>query len=772
MNEHPQPSDLKNVGKPLPRPDAEDKVTGRAKYVDDLALSDMLHGAVIRSTVPHARISHLDLDEVDADPGVVCTVTAEDIPGENVVPVIFDDQPALARDGIVRYVGEPIALVVATTRRAAREAAAKARVDYTPLPAVVDPLEALKADAPAVAVAEAAQAPPNVFTELHIDKGDTEQAFADADLVVEGTYRTGYQEHAYLEPQGALAVPEEMGSVAIYGSMQCPFYVQKAVSRVLGLPYAKIRIVQTITGGAFGGKEDVPSLICSLAALMAFKSGRPVKLVLDRAEDILTTSKRHPSIVRYRTAARADGTLLAVDVDYIFDSGAYQTLSPAVLWRGLLSACGPYRLPNVRIQGRSVATNTVPCGAFRGFGSPQLNLAHESQIDRVARRLGMDRLQIRRINALRVGDETASGQILAESVGIVETLDRAAELAGKPGSEDSDRTVADPEARHLPTRPDPSRPGRLRGIGISSVMYGVGLGGRSPFLDKAGAYVKLEADGSVSVAVGTVEMGQGLITALTQAASESLGIPCDRITVLPVDSSRVPDSGPTVASRGTIMSALAIQDAALKLRTRIEDVAAQMGIMPGETAARLPEIAAQFWLRNVDPATEGWAQTNPVTWDDATGRGNAYAVYAFATHIAEVEIDTFTGEVSIERFIGVHDSGTVLNRQMATGQVEGGIAQGIGLAVMEEIPQVDGQLMVNGFTTYRIPTVRDVAAATTVDFVETYWSGGPFGAKGLGEVPLMAAHGAVARAIADALGEEPETLAYPLSPERVKTLLG
>jgi len=763
VNDHPQRTGLNLVGKPLPRPDAEDKVTGRARYVDDLALSGLLHGYVIRSDEPHARIRRLDLDEVNADPSVVCTVTSDDVPGENVVPVIFDDQPALARDGIVRYVGEPIALVVASSLRAARQAAAKARIEYIPLPAVVDPLVAVKDDAPAVAVREAVQAPPNVFTELHINKGDPDRAFAAADVVVEGTYRTGYQEHAYLETQGALAVPEELGAMLIYGSMQCPFYVQKAVSRVLGLPYARIRIVQTTTGGAFGGKEDVPSLVCSLAALMAHKTGRPVKLILDRAEDILTTSKRHPSIVRYRTAARRDGTLLAVDVDYIFDSGAYQTLSPAVLWRGLLSACGPYRIPNVRVRGRSVATNTVPCGAFRGFGSPQLNLAHESQIDRMARQLGLDRLHVRKINALRSGDETSSGQVLTESVGIVETLDRASKLAGAACNQPPD----------LPAKGEPSAPHLRRGIGVCSVMYGVGLGGRSPFLDKAGAYVKLEADGSVSIAVGTVEMGQGLIAALTQAASESLGIACDRISVLPVDSSRVPDSGPTVASRGTIMSALAIQDAARKLRSRIEDVAAQMGIAHDEIEARLPEIASQFWLRNVDPATEGWTQTQPVTWDDATGRGNAYAVYAFATHIAEVEINTFTGEVSIERFVAVHDSGTILNRQMATGQVEGGIAQGIGLAVMEEIPQVNGRLNVNGFTTYRIPTIRDVAPATEVDFVETHWSGGPFGAKGLGEVPLMASHGAVARAIADVFGDsEPETLAYPLSPERIKAILG
>ncbi len=743
------------IGAPVPRVDARDKVRGEARFIDDLAFPGMLHAAVVRSSVPHARLRGLDPSSALGLAGVTGVLTAKEIPGENVIHVVYDDQPALADDR-VRYVGEPVALVAATDRRTARAAARLVEINYEALPTVTDPLRALEPGAPRVAVPAAAE-DGNLFNAMRLRKGDVAAGFAEADVIVAGEYRTGYQEHAYLEPQGAIAVPEENGAIAVYGTMQCPFYVQGAVARVLGLPLAKVRVVQTATGGAFGGKEDVPSQIGSLAALLAWRTRRAVKLVLDREEDVLTTSKRHPAVVRCRTGARADGTLTAVEVDFVYNAGAYQTLSSAVLWRGLVTAAGPYRVPHVKIDGRSVATNTVPCGAFRGFGSPQVIFPHESQMDRLAARLGLDRLEIRRRNALRVGDETSCGQRLEESVGILETIEQAGRLADWEGRL---RRVERANAAGGRTR---------RGVGVASVVYGVGLGGKAPFLDKAGAYLKLEADGSIALAVGTVEMGQGLSTALSQIASEALGIPAERIQLAPVDSLRVPDSGPTVASRGTIMSGLAILDAAGKLRERMIAVAGELGIPEAEIPDRLAEVAQRFYLRNLDPAVEGWAQTPPVDWDPQTGRGNAYFVYSYATHIAEVKVDLATGETSIEDFIAVHDSGRIINRQLATGQVEGGIAQGLGFALMEEIVEKDGRLLANGLTTYRIPTIRDVAPSPRVGFVAALYSGGPFGAKGIGEVPLMASHAAVARAVAHALGTEVD--AYPLSPDRVKAIV-
>jgi len=743
------------IGAPVRRPDAVGKVRGEARYADDLSFPGMLHAHVVRSLHPHAKLLGIDLSEVDAMHGVF-SATAEDVPGENIVHVIYDDQPALATD-VVRYIGEPVALVAADTRRAAREAAQAVDVRYQPLPVVSDPIEALKPDAPVVAAPGGAEEGGNLFNRMRLRKGDAEAGFATADVIVEGEYETGYQEHAYIEPQGIVAVPDGHDAMTLYGSMQCPFYVQAAVTRVLGIPMSKVRVVHAATGGAFGGKEDVPSLVASLAAILAWKSRRPVKLVYDRAEDILSTSKRHPARIKYRTGAKRDGTITAIEAEIVLNAGAYQTLSSAVLWRSLCTAAGPYRIPNIRIDALSVATNTVPNGAFRGFGSPQVIFPHETQIDRIAKELGLDRVEVRRRNLLRTGDKASTGQILHNSVGVGESLDLAVETAAWNARL---ARVAAFNEQHTEHR---------RGLGISCVMYGVGLGGKAPFLDKAGATMKLEPDGSIAVAAGTVEMGQGLTTALMQIAAEGLGVPMERVHLAPVDTSRVPDSGPTVASRGTIMSGLAILDATRKLRQRIDAVADDLGIPHEDRSARLDEIGQSFWLRNLDPAVEGWAQTEPVSWDPDTGLGDAYAVYAYATHIAEVEIDTATGEARIEDYVAVHDSGTVLNRQLATGQVHGGVAQGIGFALFEEIPQQEGRLIVNGFTTYRLPTIRDVAPQIEVDFVEAEFPAGPFGAKGIGEVPLMAAHAAVAGAVAHAVGAHPTR--YPLDPPQVRTLL-
>jgi len=504
------------IGEGIPRPDAVDKVRGEARFADDLAFPGMLHGAVVRSPHPHARIVRIDPSGALDDPDVACVVTHDDVPGANVVHVIYDDQPALARD-VVRYVGEPVALIAATSRRVARRAVEKVLVEYEELPVVSDMRAALEPDAPViVADPAAAEGGGNLFNAMVLRKGDVECGFAEADVIVEAEYETGYQEHAYIEPQGAIAVLDELGSIAIYASMQCPFYVQNAVARVMGLPLAKVRVVQTATGGAFGGKEEVPSLICSLAALMSRSARRPVKLVLDRGEDVLTTSKRHPSRVRYRTGAMSDGTLTAIEVDVVLNAGAYQTLSSAVLWRSLCTAAGPYRIPHVKVDAKSVATNTVPNGAFRGFGSPQVIFPHESQMDLLAERLGIDRAEIRRRNLLRPGDRTSTDQVVSESVGVLETLEQAVEMADW---EDRLRRAEAFNTEHEDRR---------RGVGLSCVIYGVGLGGKAPFLDKAGATMKLEGDGSIAVAVGTVEMGQGLTTVVLQLVVESLGVPIER----------------------------------------------------------------------------------------------------------------------------------------------------------------------------------------------------------------------------------------------------
>lgn len=760
------------VGKPIPRLDAEAKVRGEARYADDLAFAGMLHAKAIRSDRAHARIVRLDLADVAAHPQVACTATVTDIPGKNCVPIIFPDMPLLA-DGVVRYVGEPIALVAAETRGAAEEAALLAHVTYEDLPAVFEPLDAVAPDAPRVATPEGVGAgveEGNVFNHLVTRKGDVAQGFAHADVIVEGEYRVGYQEHAYLEPQGVIVVPEDDG-VVVYGTLQCPFYVQSAVATVLGVPFSKVRVVQSVTGGGFGGKEDVPSHLAAMAAVLAWKSRRPVKLVLPRDEDIATTSKRHPGLIRYRTGAKNDGTLTAVEVEFYYNAGAYQTLSSAVLWRGLVHAPGPYRVPHVKVDGYSVATNTLPCGAFRGFGSPQVIFAHESQMDELARRLGMDPLELRERNALREGDETATGQALMESVGLTACIARAKELSGWEAKK---REVAAFNRRERFKRRD---------LGASTVMYGVGMGAKAPLLDKAGAYLKLEADGSVTLAVGTTEMGQGALTVLAQIAAAGLGVPVEAVQLTPVDTSRVPDSGPTVASRTTTIQGMAVLDAARKLRERVEDavrhmfacpeftIEGRLFCIPGEPPRRvdLGEVSRWMWTHNWDLGATGWAEGRPVDWDPATGQGNAYFVYSYACHIALVEVDLLTGETHVAGFWAVHDSGKIVNPATARGQVAGGIAQGIGYALLEELVSAEGRIPYPSFTAYHIPTAPDMPEELGIEFVEALYAGGPFGAKGLGEVPLMASHAAVANALSAAAGRR--LRAYPAIPERVLRLL-
>jgi len=756
------------VGASVLRPDAEAKVRGEARYADDLAFAGMVHLKVVRSERPHARITGLGLTQAESAPGVVGTVTASDVAGENIVPVIHRDMPVLA-DGRVRYVGEPIALVAAETRAAAENAAARVRIAYEDVPAVFDPLQARAPGAPQVALLHAAEEG-NVFDHMVIRKGDIAQGFAQADIVVEGEYEVGYQEHAYLEPQGVIAVPED-GGMTVYGTLQCPFYVQNAVANVLGLSLARVRIVQTATGGAFGGKEDVPSHLAAMAAVAAWKLRRPAKLVLDRAEDIATTSKRHPGIIRYRTGAKRDGTLTAVEVEFHYNAGAYQTLSSAVLWRGLVHAAGPYRVPHVKVDAYSVATNTVPCGAFRGFGSPQVIFAHESQMDELARKLETDPFELRQRNALREGDATSTDQVLSESVGLGACIAQAKELSRWEEAQAEVAAFNNHERF------------RRRGLGVSAVMYGVGMGAKAPLLEKAGAYLKLEADGSVALAVGTTEMGQGATAVLSQIAADGLGLPMELIQLAPVDTSRVPDSGPTVASRATTVQGMAVLDAAKKLRARIEDAVREMFGCPSFTLegrlfsipgdppreVDISEVARWMWVHNWDMGVTGWVEGRPVDWDAATGMGNAYFVYAYACHVALVEVDLLTGETHVEGFWAVHDSGKIVNPATARGQVIGGVAQGIGYALTEELASRDGRILAPSFTAYHIPTTLDVPARIGVAFVEAPYSGGPFGAKGLGEVPLMASHAAVANAVSAAAGAR--LRAYPAIPERVLNLV-
>ncbi|MEX2099953.1 MAG: xanthine dehydrogenase family protein molybdopterin-binding subunit [Acidimicrobiia bacterium] len=716
------------VGQRIRRPDAADKVKGTALYVEDLPAAGALVGGVLRSPHAYARIARIDVGAARGIAGVHAVLTAADIPGKNLIPMIHPDWPVLA-DGEVRHVGEAVALVAAESREALQDALATIAVEYEPMPPLLDMEESLERG--------------EIITHWKVRRGEAGVALARLGVVVvEGTYHTPYQEHAYIETNGMIAAPDGAGGIVVHGSMQCPFYVQKAVASALGCDLSQARIVQTVTGGGFGGKEDAPSAPGAQVALLARATGRPVRLILSREEDMAVMSKRHRGRIHMRTGATADGILVGCEVDYLLDGGAYATLSPVVLFRGAVHACGPYRVPNVRVDAHAVRTHTVPAGAFRGFGEPQVVFAAESQMDVLAERLGIDPLELRRRNALEVGDETVTGHRLTASVGFREVLDKVA-------------AASDWEKKRAAFAADTGTV--RRGIGLAACYYGVGLGAMGKHLNPAGASLVVAADGSVTVAVGTTEIGQGMITVLSQIAAEALGCPVERVKVVDPDTSRVPDSGPTVASRTTLMSGNAIRDAASKIRTAMEPVIADAGLSWADAVA----LCVQ---KQVGLAAHGWAVPPPTTFDLETGQGEAYVCYSWSANIVEVEVDTETGETCVVAVWSGHDVGRVVNPTTGEGQVEGGVVQGLGYALLEEHVMRDGRILNDQFSTYIIPTSLDTPEIHSI-LVEHAFPWGPYGVKGLGETPIIAVAPAVTAAIHHATGVRLREL--PATPERV-----
>jgi CO/xanthine dehydrogenase Mo-binding subunit len=688
------------------------------------------YGATVRSTEPHARLLAIDLDP-GFDWSKVVVVTAADIQGENLVALIADDQPALVADEI-RHVAEPVALVAAPDRALALAARDAISLRTEPLPAVLDPL---------VATA--------YCKTFQIDKGDPDAGFAAADLVFEGTYRTGHQEQLYLEPQAMIAVPLDDGGVVVRGSMQCPYYIHTALMRALALPRDRVVVVQEETGGGFGGKEEYPSILAIHAALLARKAGRPVRMAYDRHEDLAATTKRHPSVIRHRTGVTADGRLVAQDIDIVLDAGAYTTVSPVVLSRGGIHAAGPYACPNVRIRARAAMTNTPPNGAFRGFGAPQAAFAVETQLNRVAEALGISPLEIRRRNALREGAATATGQVLRESVGALDVLEAAADAAGFERVRAAHEAVADadPEAR------------AASGIGIALGWHGAGFTGSGEARLASAASVELTESGEIRALAGTTEMGQGSRTVLGQVVADVLGVEADAVDVVRPDTSLVPDTGPTVASRTTMVAGGLLATAAAHLRSDVEAV----------THRSFAESYRSFATSHGGlTATERFHGFPGIVWDDEAYRGDAYPAYSWACAIAAVDVDTDTGEVRVRSVVQAADAGRIINRVLAEGQVEGGTLQAVGYATLEEIQVLDGRYRNDRLATYLVPTALDAPRIETL-FVERPFGGVPHGAKGLGELPMDVPAPAVIAAIHDATGAWITDL--PATPEKVLAAL-
>jgi CO/xanthine dehydrogenase Mo-binding subunit len=728
------------VGSRHIREDADAKLKGRMRFLPDLRLDGMLHAAQLGSPLPHARILGLDLEPARAMPGVVAVLGPEDIPGENRIGVIIDDQPLLAQDK-VRYVGEPMAVVAAESAEAARAAVAAIVFELEELPAILD-LDQVEAKAE-----EPIHEEGPIAVHQKLRKGTVERGFADADAVVEAELVTGLQEHYYLEPQGCIATPGESGGLVIHGSLQCPFYVQRDVSRATGIPQSRVRVIQTPTGGAFGGKEDIPSEFCARAAVLALATGRPVRLLLSRDEDFISTSKRHPFRIRGRLGATKDGRFTAMEVYQDAEAGAYATLSPPVIYRACIQGAGPYDIPNVKVETRAWYTNQVPNGAFRGFGSPQACFGHERLVDLMAAELGMDPVEIRRINLLREGGETCTGHKLDESVGALETLERAAEASSKGAGEEE---AALEEGRWL------------FGTGHGAMIYGNCLGKAGWHMDGAGAYLQVHADGSVSCATGLTEFGQGARTVVQQMAAETLGIDPEQVSLMPVDTALVPDSGPTVASRNVVMSGNAILNAAAKLEERLAPLRKELGDVS------FTELAGEAYKRNVNLAAEGWWHVPELDFDLKKGRGEAYFAYSFATQSARVAVDRLTGNVRVLKVWAAHDVGCAINPAGVEAQVEGGVAQGLGWALTERFAREGGDILARNLSTYHLPTSIEVPEIETL-IVEEPHSEGPFGAKSLGEPVIIPTAAAIAAAVSDALGAQVKEI--PIRPEHVLELL-
>lgn len=737
---------MKLVGIDIPRMDSLEKVLGLARYGADLAAQDPLHLKVVRSTKHHARITGIEVEEALRVPEVERVFTAKDIPGKNLIGIITKDQPVLAEDR-VRFVGDPVALVAARSIEAAEQGAGKVRVIYEDLPFISSPEEALRPYAPSI------HGKGNLLLEFHVMKGDVQAGFREAEVIAEETYTTTWIEHAYLEPDAGIGYLDEEGRITVVCPTQNVHYDQKDVASSLGLPLERVRIIQAATGGGFGGRLDI-TVHCFLA-LAAYHLRKPVRIIYSREEVFEATSKRHPVKIRYKSGAKRDGTLTAVEADILEDSGAYASYGIAVCIRCAVHATGPYQVPHVKVRSRMVYTNNPWGGAMRGFGVPQMAFAHESQMDLLAKELKMDPIEFRLKNVVRIGSETATGQTLSASVGIGETLRRVKEWR-------------DTQAFSIE---DPKRPYIRKGIGVGSMWYGIGNTG---IPNPSSAQVEVQPNGEVRLLTGAADIGQGSDTTLLQIASEALGLNHKEVRLVRGDTAVTTDAGATSASRQTYISGNAVLDAIKNLKQEVlrkaslvlgiseKELIIEEGVVKSKSdrSVFLPikEVAKRCGklLRG-----EGFFDPETTKLDPQTGQGVPYATYAFATHLAEVEVDTETGGVRVNRVVAAHDVGKAIHPVNVRGQITGGVGMGLGFALMEEfVPE-----KTDSFVNYLIPTAKDVPEVIPI-IVEDEEPSGPFGAKGLGEPALIPTAPAILNAIADALGQRVYDL--PANLERVR----
>lgn len=737
------------IGKSIRRIGTEDKLTGKARYCADIELDSALVLKVLRSGRPHAEIVSIDTGEARAITGVVRIFTAADVPGRNLTGIINADQPLLAV-GKVRSTADAVALVAAESEEAAKEALKKIHVEYKDLPAVFDPEQALREDAPKI------HDKGNLLSRRIIRKGDVEAAFRACTSIIERTYRTPMVEHNYLEPDAGAGFVDADGTLVIYASTQNPHYDHKEVVALLNAADEKVRIVQAATGGGFGSKLDLN--MQGFIGLALYHLGRPVRMVYTREEAYAATAKRHPLTIRLKTGADKSGRLLALEADILCDGGAYGSYGIAVVSRAAVHITGPYAIENVSILSREAYTNHPFCGAMRGFGTPQAAFAHETQMDLHARELGLDPLEIRLVNALHAGSETATGQVLSASVGIADCL-RAVEPYYRQA--ESDWVGAE------------TNPYRKRGMGIGCMFYGIGNTGAS---NPSSAAVEMDMEGRVTLFTGAADIGQGSTTVLVQILCETLGLRPEDVRVVAADTKYTTNAGASSASRQTYISGNAVRDAALKLCevlkteavTRLRAARSSLVFENGHVAVSidptrriaLAALAKRAHARGEPLFWQGYFDPETVPLDPETGQGIPYAAYAFACQMALVSVDLLTGEVSVEKVVAAHDVGRAIHPENVVGQICGGVAMGLGFALMEEFRPGSTISMKD----YYIPTCVDMPEVIPI-IVESPEPSGPYGAKGVGEPALVATAPAITNGLADALGKEIYSL--PANLERV-----
>ena len=755
------------VGQTHVRPDAVEKVTGTAKFTDDLTFDGMLCAGVKRAGIPHGILKSVDASRAQALPGVQAVLTAEDIPAERNHGLVIYDWPVLVGvDERIRYVGDAVAIVAADNPQILHEALSLIEITVEEIPIISDPVTSKLEDAPQLHESG------NLLKHIKVRKGDVIQGFSEAELILEHTFHTPLTEHAFIEPECTVARVLPDGMIEVYVGSQIVYADRSQIARVLGLPEERVRVIGMMVGGGFGGKEDIAGQIH--AAMLAQVTKKPIKILFDRHESLLVHPKRHGTQIRIKIGAKKDGTITAIESELYGDTGAYASLGEKVMTRATTHSSGPYDIPNARADCYAMYTNNPPAGAFRGFGVTQSCFAVESMIDMLSHKLGLDPIQLRYKNALEVGSVTNTGQVLRESVGLLECLKRTeecmqtylkkdvGELKAKGVSEEigwhADRLFA---PRRLPDVPH-----RVRAWGLALAYKNTGLGGGAP--DKAIAEVELTTKGILEVRISSAEIGQGLVTSLQLIVAEVFNHPVDKVSVLLSDTGLTPDGGPTTASRQTYMSGNAARYAASSLKEAIQSTLAEKYDQPpeqirfieglaqvGKHSIPLGDTVAEMRAQGHEPIAiyEYWA---PETQPLGQG-GDMHFAFSFAVQAAEVEVDTHSGEVHVTRVIAANDVGKAINPLGLQGQVEGGVMMGLGNALTEEFIVEQGIVFTDRLARYRIPAIVDMPEITSI-VVEHPTVDGPFGAKGVGEISSIPTTPAITNAIFNAVGVRVDSL--------------